>query len=366
MKRVLYIGGFEMPDKNAAAQRVLSVAKALRECDCEVSFYGITKSGDIKGTVDGFEYEAMSYPSSTKSWACYALGNGIVAYLDKKRPDIIIAYNYPAIAQEKVIRYAHKNGIKVVGDITEWYQADRFVKQADTSIRMRYSNKHLDGIIPISRYLADYYKKGNILYLPPLVDKREEKWLPIDQTTREEDCTKLIYVGSPSAGKDRLDYIINGILSFGPDKFHLDIVGIDETQYKAIYEEDFVGKREIVFHGRLPHKEAVILLKHSDFQIFFRERTRVNNAGFPTKFVESISAGVPVITNRISNISDYILNGVNSFMVEDITEETIHEVLCKAARLTRDEIEGIKKSIDSNLYDYRNYIEQVNNFIRNI
>lgn len=30
MKRILYIGGFDMPDGNAAAQRVLSVAKALR------------------------------------------------------------------------------------------------------------------------------------------------------------------------------------------------------------------------------------------------------------------------------------------------------------------------------------------------
>lgn len=27
MKRILYIGGFELPDKNAAAHRVLAIAK---------------------------------------------------------------------------------------------------------------------------------------------------------------------------------------------------------------------------------------------------------------------------------------------------------------------------------------------------
>ena len=28
---VLYIGGFELPDKNAAAQRVVGIAKSLRD-----------------------------------------------------------------------------------------------------------------------------------------------------------------------------------------------------------------------------------------------------------------------------------------------------------------------------------------------
>ena len=49
MKHILYIGGFEMPNKNAAAQRVLSIAKALREGGYDTLFYGITKSEDYVG-----------------------------------------------------------------------------------------------------------------------------------------------------------------------------------------------------------------------------------------------------------------------------------------------------------------------------
>lgn len=41
---ILYIGGFELPDKNAAAQRVVANAKALRDLNYNVVFIGITKT----------------------------------------------------------------------------------------------------------------------------------------------------------------------------------------------------------------------------------------------------------------------------------------------------------------------------------
>ena len=41
--KILYLGNFELPDKNAAAHRVLGIAKALREGGNEVYFTGISK-----------------------------------------------------------------------------------------------------------------------------------------------------------------------------------------------------------------------------------------------------------------------------------------------------------------------------------
>lgn len=43
MKKILYIGGFELPDKNAAAHRVLAIAKGLRDSGNEVVFMGVSK-----------------------------------------------------------------------------------------------------------------------------------------------------------------------------------------------------------------------------------------------------------------------------------------------------------------------------------
>lgn len=365
MKKILYIGGFEMPDKNAAAQRVLSIAKALREAGYDTQFYGITQSGDTEGEVDGFHYEAYPHPKGTKAWFKYALGLGVINYIRQNEPDYVFLYNYPGIAQEKVIRYCRKRGIRTVGDITEWYRPKNLPKRIDTFLRMKISNKHLDGIIAISRYLYNFYSNQYLTLLPPLVDKAERKW-SIQPEKRKEEKIHLVYIGTGSI-KDRLDKIMKGIIQTGADKYHLDVIGITGQQYEKIYQQEVnFSNIDVVFHGRLPHQEALKFLMGADFQIFFRDFIRVNNAGFPTKFVESMSAGVPVITNRISNIEDYIRNGENSFMIEHPEEDEICEVLKHVSTLSRVEIENIKSKCLKEEFDYRNYIKQLEMFMKDI
>ena len=361
MKKVLYLGGFEMPDKNAAAQRVLSIAKALREDGYETLFYGITTTKDLFGEVDGFQYEAWPHPNGGKAWFKYALGNGIIDYIKKKSPDYVILYNFPAFAQEKVIHYCKHHGIKTVGDITEWYRPTSLPKRIDTFCRMRFSNKHLDGIITISKYLTNYYSNMNVLQLPPLVDKQEGKW-GIRPIQRSNDRINLVYIGTGSI-KDRLDKIIGGIVQAGKDKFHLDVIGITKEQFSQIYQQQPPESLDLFFYGRLPHQEALKYLMSADFQIFFRDNIRVNNAGFPTKFVESMSAGIPVITNRISNIDDYIRNGINSFLIDQPAEGQICNVLKKVSMLTREEILQIKGNALRDEFDYRKYIEHLSLFM---
>ncbi len=362
MKKILYIGGFEMPDKNAAAQRVLSIAKALKMAGYEISFYGVTGSNDFEGTVDGFYYESYPHPETTLAWFKYVLGKGIISYIKKKTPDYVVLYNYPSIAQERVISYCKRHKIITIGDITEWYRSFSIPKKIDTWYRMRVSNKHLDGIIAISRYLADYYKGKVLIQLPPLVDKQDNKW-NIRPLERKDNKIHLVYIGTGSI-KDRLDKIIKGIQQAGSEKYFLDVIGITETQFYEIYQQRLDKLSfSVVFHGRLPHIEALRYLKSADFQIFFRDNIRVNNAGFPTKFVESMSAGIPVITNRISNIDDYIKNGVNSFMISHPEDNEISEVLNKISLLSLSEIDSIKGRCLTDEFDYRRYVDILQLFL---
>lgn len=364
MKRILYIGGFEMPDKNAAAQRVLSIAKAFRDLGYETFFYGISQSNDFKGSIDGFQYEAYPHPKGIVNWFKYALGWGVIDYIKQKSPDYVFLYNYPAVAQERVISYCKRHGIKTVGDITEWYRPTSLPKRIDTLYRMRISNWHLDGIIAISRYLANYYEGKTIIQLPPLVDKQEEKW-HIQPTECDDERIRLVYIGTGSV-KDRLDKILDGVYQSGANRFHLDVIGINKEQFCEIYHRKVREEIDVVFHGRLPHQEALKYLMGADFQIFFRDNIRVNNAGFPTKFVESMSAGIPVVTNRISNIDDYINNGINSFMIEHPEEREIGEVLKRVSNLSWLEIKSIKKNCLINVFDYRNYCGFIECFMKGL
>lgn len=355
-----------MPDKNAAAQRVLSIAKALRLGGYSVSFYGITKSGDVEGTVDDFEYEALPYPSGTKEWVRYAIGEGILDYISMKKPSLVITYNYPAIAQERVIRFCRKNGIKVIGDITEWYQPSNLLKKIDVCLRMRWSNKHLDGIIAISRFLNDYYKGCNTILLPPIIDTDEIKWKQqiVDECL---DKIKLIYAGVPGFSKDRLDFIVNGIACVSHENLLFNIVGITKEQYIETFGDKIdVDNLPIVFHGRLSHNDTIKLLIGSDFQIFFRPNLRVNNAGFPTKFVEAMTAGAPVIMNRISNVDDYLKDGFNGIMIDNPVECEIREALERVSKMNRSDVDRMKANCIRDQFDYHQYVKALEVFMNKI
>lgn len=360
--RILYLGGFELPDKNAAAQRVLSVGKALRQIGYNVFYFGITHDGIIKGEVDGMIYENISYPSNTLQWVRYAVGLNILDTIKKHNPNIIILYNYPAIAQAKIIKYCRKNGIKTIGDITEWYSPKGIVRKIDTCLRMRFVNKKLDGIIAISSYLYNYYHSQRTVNIPPLVDLEESKWTHQEEKSASCNYINLVYIGSPGK-KDRLDYLIKAIRRVPSNRLVLEIIGITKEQYMNLYGKEVEEDSRILFCGRLQHKDAIAKLKSADYQLFFRDNSRVNNAGFPTKYVESVSAGVAVVTNRVSNVGDYLVTGVNGYMCEDISEDSLVKVLNHIASLSKEEIELMKSNINKNTFDYRNYITDLDCFI---
>ena len=115
MKKILYIGGFELPDKNAAAHRVMANAKLLSEMGFEVSFIGISKNlKNAPHKVNGFVSTPIGYPKSVKSWL-----HQIVTFVDKgtilkEQPHFVVLYNFPSIASLRIIHACHKRGIKVV------------------------------------------------------------------------------------------------------------------------------------------------------------------------------------------------------------------------------------------------------------
>lgn len=358
-KTILYIGGFALPDKNAAAQRVIAIGKALRDLGYEVIFVNQVAEKENSQTEEkeyfGFKTieikkpHIISYLTSIKS---------VVRIIKEKKIYGVIAYNYPSVAENRLIKYCRLKGIPVIGDITEWYQHGgnflfRTIKKLDTSYRMKVVNLRLNGIIAISQYLYDYYSHSvHTVKIPPLVDVKDDKWKHGD---KKEDIIRFVYAGSPSGRKERLDIIVDAFNKMPADsKVRLDIVGITKEKYQVLYENKAENKF-ITFHGLLPHNEAVRIVAAADWSIIIRENTLAVKAGFPTKVVESIACGVPVIANRFSNIYDY-LNSENSIMVQDVND--IYSYISKAI--------GKKMNVTSDLFDYRYFISDFDSFMRNL
>lgn len=362
MDTILYVGGFELPDKNAAAHRVLSNAKLFGLLGYNTVFIGINKEEEenlnifnSKKTINGFISYSVPYPKSIEQWIKYIsqIDNYIEVASSILRLKAIVCYNFPAIALEKIRRYCRKKSIKCIADVTEWYTGlgrsipVKIIKGIDTSLRMRIIQKKVDGLIVISKFLQKYYRRcKNVVYIPPLTDLSDEKW--INTQEKSQDVLFLTYAGNPGR-KDRIDLLIKALGKVNRP-YQLDIVGIEKEEYISMYSDEIFEldknkNHTVIFHGRLPHLEALEIIKRANYSCFFRVPDRVTMAGFPTKFAEAITCGTPVITNRSSNVADY-LKGKNGYLVEDLSCEAISRII-NAADFT--------VKTNNRLFDYKEY-----------
>ena len=384
---ILYIGGFELPDKNAAAQRVISNAKLFSKLGCKVSFIGITIKDYVNNfpaaaTSGDFKYYSFSqkYPSTLKDWFSFITNIKFVKEVINKYfandIDLIIAYDYPAISLWKLKNFCKKNKIKLVADATEWYEPQgnilfKIVKSIDTYIRMRLLLRRVDGVIAISRFLYEFYKQQNTILIPPLIDKTDKKWAKIEYPN--SDVCKLIYVGSPGTGKkDRLDLIISSLarIKVKVKTFSFTIIGLTESEFLIAFPLINIPgelKECLFFKGKSPHLEAINYIKNSDYSIFLRDNNRVNSAGFPTKFVESLACGTPVLTNLTSNIDQYLVDGELGYIIDDNSIQTIDSSLVKAINQDRSHILKMKDTCFNYWgFDYRNFAKELSYFIKKL
>lgn len=361
---IVYIGGFELPDKNAAAQRVIGVAKIFKKLNYRVVLIGTDKMkkgnqiSDGKILYDGFECYSEKYPQNLALWVHHVCDASRYIELINKLEDvrIVVFYNFQSIAMAKIMRYCKKNSIKCIADATEWYQPGgnifrKIIKKLDTDLRMKKLHFKCDGVIAISKYLYDFYKVSvTSIKLPPTVDIDDNKWRLF---ANSEKKYTFVYAGKATDRKERLDIIINAIEN--NPMASLCVVGMTKQEYEQMYNDSITGKN-ILFKGRVTHKEAIEIVKQSEWSVIVRNRTRVNEAGFPTKVVESISCGVPVCANEFSNIDEY-LNNENSILCENIND--INRVIDNA-------LHSHKLSFDRSVFDYRHYIDAMNIFLNDI
>lgn len=390
-KTIIYIGGFELPDKNAAAHRVVNNAKALRDLGYNVVFIGTHKKESRKIQKDVyFDFTAYStpYPNTKISWFKYITELNDYQEIIELYKDVhsLILYNLPAISIKRLIGYSKNRDIKLYSDCTEWYEAPkegnilmRIIKKLDIRYRMEHLHLQLDGVISISKFLHNYYINKNVksILLPPLVDMRDEKWKK-KEIIENSKLTNFVYAGSPflvtnkSYVKDQLDVFIAAFhkeLNFSQN-FHLHIIGVTLKDFLLFYPHLQKEMKDLdsnlTFYGRKSHLFVLDLLKKADFSIFYREKTLTNTAGFPTKLVEAISSSTAVITNSTSNISDYLVEGENSFLIPDNNVVTIDNVIHEVLGLDEYRKANIKKYKEKNclIFDYRNYLNEFKEFLK--
>jgi glycosyltransferase involved in cell wall biosynthesis len=376
---ILYIGGFELPDKNAAAHRVLSIGKILREIGYKVVFISVDKEIDqedhilkTKKIVMGFDTYALPHPSSDMLRHLTSIEG--YRHVLSLYPDTfaVICYNYPAVAFERIRHDCKHRNIFVLADCTEWYGSKgrnilfRIVKQMDSFLRMRVIQHRIDALFVISSYLSGIYRNKRNVILPPLVDLDEDKWKAIEMI--EEKSIRLVYAGESGPEKEELRMCIQILHKLTDIDFTFHVVGETLAHYRKRFPADndkieALGDK-IVFLGRLSHQDTLDHIKQAHYIVFFREENRVSKAGFPTKFVESISCGTPVITNRSGDLQSYLIEGKNGYFVDLYQADTqIRAILAR-----KDTENSMMKEYcrASKRFDFHDYIMPVKHLMEKL
>ena len=188
-----------------------------------------------------------------------------------------------------------------------------------------------------------------------MVDLKDGKW-ERGRSLNVGSPIRLVYAGTAGAGqKDRLDLIIREVSKLS--RIHMDIIGMTKDQYESSFGQLPASLTNISFHGRVPHKVALEAVKNADFQFLIRDNNLKNNAGFPTKLVESMACGTPLIATPTSNICDYIKDGENGFVVSE--QRTLNSIISTIPDLQKDQILKMKRRcLNYDGFDYQNFKEE--------
>lgn len=382
-----------MPDRNAGAQRAMSLAKSIFNAGYTPVIIGLSYEENMprniletKKEYQGITCYAIPYPKTIKQWLKRMTSIRdfckIMNYYGKDNIHSIIAIDYEIIALYRLKQFCKDYGIFLIADNMEWYEKStlpfpqNIVKDVDTFLRMKKFYPKLKNKICISRYLYNYYSnmtpQFNTALIPVTVDVEEEKWksLPI---YKPSEYIKIVYAGNPGdyCIKERLDWLIQAVceINMSGYKCKLTVIGVEQKKFELQYPSlvNHLEYHNIVYLGKRTHRECLEIISNSDFFTIIREDRLVTKAGFPTKLSEGLACGTPVITTPSSNIIEYVIDGENGFITESFDYDSLKQVLLRAVATSRSDLEDMRKKCkENNDLDYRNFNETLIKFFNKL
>jgi len=358
--KVIYIGPFSFPNGGAAARRILGNALALKEAGAEVviasgqmpdnaSKNGEAVESEYKGlkVVSLGERTAEKYPRYLKHLLYFGMGSKSVAWLDQlpEKPDAVILYSGYSPYMMRLIPWCKKHGVKFVFDAVEWYDPKSFLHgllspyQWNIELALRYYSRKTDAVIAISTFLERHYaSKGcETVRVPPTLDMKEVE----PNLEPENERLVLSYTGTPG-NKDLFNAYLEAVLQLHEEgnDLQFSFAGVTKEQ---LMQFEAMEKRKITLEsipsvldcrGVTSQHEAMMLTRNADFSLLLRRPERYAQAGFPTKVVESLSMGTPVICNITSDLGAYIREGKEGFICSDHSIDALKKSIQKALHLS--------------------------------
>jgi len=385
---IAYLGPFSFPNGGAAARRIHGIAKSMQAAGFEVKVAcgQIGKASNFYSEwFDGIEVISLSertaehLPRFFKHMAYLTMGRKTLAWLDslEHKPYAVVLYSGYSPYLLHLIPWARRNGVRLVFDAVEWYDPSSTLGwmapyQLNIELAMRFLLPRVGNVISISEYLHRYYSSRGCqsVIIPPTLDVAATA-ARIEGRDPQRPL-KLVYAGSPGR-KDLLDNILESVLRLRHAGHHLrlSVAGIpacEASRYAAVRvrsaDEVSAG---IDFVGVLSHDASMNLVLQADFSLLLRHDARYSRAGFPTKFVESLTVGTPVIANLTSDLHRYLKDGETGFICAGPTPADLGAALTRALTLNHEQHTAMRarcRTLAALAFDYRAFATPLTHFLQ--
>jgi glycosyltransferase involved in cell wall biosynthesis len=383
-KTIAIVGPFSFPEGGAAARRILGLSLSLHAAGYDIAI----GSGQLKPNPEKNNFLTVislderrfeHFPAIVKHLMyIFTAGKNTLAWLRglNQKPEIVILYSGYSPYLLRLIPWCRKNQVDLIFDVVEWYQPShmpgggRFSPyRINIELAMRVLIKKLKKNIVISDYLYDFYgQRSKVFKLPPTLDI--EMIVPRLEA-RGDDRLIISYTGQ-AGKKDILIDIIFAIAQINEEsdrQFELHIAGIKEEQLERLLFRHFQSSSIPTFirtFGILNHEEALDIVMNSDYSVLIRKPQRYAQAGFPTKVVESLAVGTPVLCNLTSDLPQYVHHNKEGIICEDDTVESIKEAFRQIIHISSEQHSAMRKNARNmavQSFDFRLFIEPLKKFL---
>ena len=345
----------------AGGQRTICDATMLSRCGFKTFVCGITSYEDGFNLSDTISFIKWEVSLNTKNKFKKLLEFSKIKHIKKGFEiagdvDVVLINSVLAINQLIYIkRYCKSKNIQLIFDVVEFQNLSEqsfssFVNYYLPNVVMNsLIIKKDDNVIAISTFLEQYFnkKKCNTIRIP-FVN------LHFDNSTFKSSLLKnrivFLYAGSPGK-KDNLYGIISAFSSLDDEtkqRVALVIAGPDEKIFTKIgVSSSLLSKcSNVVFPvGKLTFDDLISVYRSSDFSVLLKNNLKRHaKADYPSKVSQSLSFSLPVVANNSSDLSLFIKNDYNGFLIDENNPEMLAKAISNICKLSKEQIAEMKKN----------------------
>ena len=388
MSIVIFGDLFSFPEGEAATNRVYTYANGFSKNGIRV--HVICFSNDyntpVDGTIDGvnfynpFGHKERSSSFLRRRWQKfmkYIKTIALVRNINRNDkivainswtqvlPTLIFAYSLAKLSRSEILIESSEHPLR-------YYQGS-FLGRIKGKVKLYFELKLSDGILCISDYLIQFYTQqgynpNKLLLIPSTVDPDR-----FNQNGKKMYSFPYIgYFGGLTFYRDNIDLLVKAFkeVSIKHPDIHLVLGGFcsstEKDQLKDLITELRLSKK-VELLEYLPRQEILNYVANAHVLVMVRSNDLAAAASFPSKLTEFLATAKPVVSVNVGEISNYLTDNVNSFLIEpeDINAliEKLNYVLNNYDIARNVGLRG--KELTSTIFNYRYQAGRIIDFINN-